>query len=204
MKLNSLIGYKNGFQLVKWWSLVMVLASLSVVVITTVYLNNKMDKAMSSIWVLGPDGKVMRAEKASRNDPTIRVFEYEDAVRDVYRLWYGYDENSYQRNIDAALELLGDCGKKMKDTYDAQGVLRILRERNYIVSVEIDSVGIDMNADPKRGMVTGLQRVWSVGGVSYSQIDATFTLEDVAASKKNSHGVKLNDWKVVRFEPAVL
>ena len=203
MELKSLIGYKSAFQLMKWWTLVIILACLAVVVVITVHSNHKIESITSSIWVLGEDGKVMRAEKASRSDPAIRVFEYEDAVRDVYKLWYAYDENSYQRNIDAALELLGDCGKKMKDSYDAQGVLRILRERNYVVTVEIDSVGIDMASDPKRGMITGVQTVRSIGGVSYTYIDAVFSLEDVAASRKNSHGVKINDWKVIKFEAIV-
>lgn len=190
--LNSLENYKSAFNLTKLVTIVAIVGSFSFAGFVWVKSQQQLDFYRKYVYVLTKSGDIYIGE--SKNSDETRIFEYNDAIRDVYTLWYSFDENSYQRNIEKALYLLGNCGKKMKADYDAEGILTKLREKNLVLSVTITDLKI--NVKNKSGYITGIQTIAINENVVKRNMNAQFTLFDVDRSDNNPHGVKFDNWTV--------
>lgn len=195
MKLDSLTNYRT------------VTKSLKVITITTIvicflfsggvfiYSQNELKKARNTIYAIDSKGNVSSAYGQEINT-NVRVFEYENHVKTFYKLWYQVDQNSYKANIEEALLLVGDCGKELYNEYKDQDLYGQLRSKNFIITVSIESINIDITQRPFRGYIKGVQTIKRLTAESSRNMNCSFTIYDVDRSKENPHGVKIENWKV--------
>ena len=147
-----------------------------------------------TVLVLEKDGT---ANIASAVDADyMRVYEYENHVKTFIQLWYAFDANNFQQNIDMGLEMLGDCGKNMLAQYNDMGMQNILNKNDIHYIVEIKDISIDMNTIPVTGSATAIQTGVRTKGKASRQMNITFALSDVSRSRENVHGCKIVQWNV--------
>lgn len=163
-------------------------------VISIIYIYQKAEKAYEHALVIDKSGKVYETTPALSSD--MRIFEYEDHVKHFVQLWYSFDENSYEKNLNEALNLIGNKGKELLNEYKDVNMLNTLIQKNIRYEISIQDIHIDMSTLPVSGEIiftqTGLR---SRGGLS-REIHAKFTLYDVSRSRENSHGAKIDKWEV--------
>jgi len=199
MKLKSLSSYQSGFALLKAVTIVSIALAVIVPAGMYVYMIEKLSEIKSTIYVLDKNAHI--SDASARYENEVRIYEYEDIVKDVFSWWYELDERSYSRNIDKALLIFDEIGKSLKDEYDAQGLLTALKEKNLYTTVQIkEPLNINMDTYPVTGTIQGVQK-WTWGeNVIDVEISVDFTLRDVQRGKGNPHGVKITKWDVQRSE----
>lgn len=195
MPLKSIMSYKSAFSLVQLISVVVVLASAATCVLVYKMFTDKISELSSVIYIMDGSGSVNVAERQPLNLEQ-RLFEYEDHVKDFYSLWYAFDEHSFERNVEKALYLAGECGVELLDVYKEEQVLSKLQEKNLKITVKIEDVVIDISTRPVSGVVKGRQTIRRLGGSMSRRMDCRFSLHDVDRSRQNPHGVKIENWTV--------
>jgi len=168
-------------------------------IVMYIYMLEKVSAIKSTVYVLDKNSNISDATAKYENE--VRIYEYEDVVKDVFTWWYEFDERSYQRNIDKALLIFDEIGKNLKDDYDSQGLLTALKDKNLATQLDIEEpVLIDMESYPVVGRIKGVQK-W-IRGDNVIKLDLTidFELKDVKRGKGNPHGVKITKWDVKRME----
>lgn len=163
------------------------------------YLSDKIDAAYTKALVLDTSGKTY--DVATVEAAAMRKFEYEDHVKDFVMLWYAFDEFSYETNIQAALNLIGNQGKALLNEYEDVNMLNSLIQKNIRYAVSIKDIHIDMKTLPVSGEVLFTQTGYRARGSIARDVYVQFTLYDVSRSPENSHGVKIDDWKVTYSAP---
>ena len=197
--LKSLMSYKSAFQLLKLWSVVIIAALLLSTGVGFYFMISEINKANSRIWVLDRKGHISSADETNMYNPETRIFEYRDQVRNFYKLWYALDEESYHRNTEEGLHLVGECGKELLNVYKEADLFRKLQEGNLKSTVEIEKIEINMNTSPISGLLYGIQTVRRPKGQGSRRMDAEFELYDVKRGDNNSHGVKI-EWRITNSE----
>lgn len=196
MELKSLTSYKSAFALIRFILLVVIVSAFSAVVAVYYMFEKKVEELSSNIYIIDEKGNTMSASQSEQTLQT-RIFEYEDHIKDFYSLWYSFDEGSYKRNIEAALYLAGETGKELLNVYEEEDVFNKVKEKNLKLFVNIESVVINVNTIPISGTIKGTQTIKRLQGELTRHLDCTFTLHDVDRSKNNSHGVKIENWKII-------
>ena len=193
--MESLFDYKSAYKTSMMFFAFVVCFCVVVVIMMALYMHKELEKQNAMIYVMDKTGTISTADK-SELDVAGRLFEYEDHVKTFYRKWYAFDENSFDSNIESALYMIGDVGKKMYQKYMEDNILRTLKQMNMTVTVEIKEVYVDMNTMPRTGHITGIQTIKRVRGNVSRNMNCTFELWDVSRSRNNPHGVKIEKWDV--------
>lgn len=197
MELKSLVNYKSAFQTIKVGALIIVVLCLLLVGFMGFLLLKKSDEATAKIWILDSStGNAYEAVQGNAYDVQNRIFEYQAHVKDFYKLWYAWDESSYERNIANGLYLVGETGKDLLNKYEETNMWRTIQENNLKTIVTIEKVDIDMNTIPKKGAIYGTQTARRPGGEVTRKIYASFEIYDIDRSELNPHGVILENWVV--------
>lgn len=195
MELKSIVSYKSAFNLSKILIISILICCFIFSGAVIIWSNSRIKELTNTIYFLDSKGQAFSTSGKEQTLET-RVFEYEAHVKQFYSLFYAFDENSYQRNVDAALYLVGDCGSSLISDYNDNKVKEQLQQKNLIVQVNIKSVKIDVNSRPITGSILGIQTVRRLNGETNRNLCATFTLIDVERSRDNPHGVKIENWKI--------
>lgn len=194
MKLTQFKTVDQAFKVTVISCLCFSLISGIAFVISIVYIYQKAERAYDHALVIDTSGKAYETTPVLASD--MRAFEYEDHVKRFVRLWYAFDENSYEGNLNEALNLIGNKGKELLNEYKDVNMLNSLIQKNIRYEISIQDIHIDMSTLPVSGEIiftqTGLR---SRGGLS-REIHASFTLYDVSRSRENSHGAKIDKWDV--------
>jgi len=193
--MKSLFDYKSAYKTSMMFFAFVVFICVVAVILMAVYMFQELDKQTAMIYVMDKTGAISTADKYEL-DVSGRLFEYEDHVRTFYRKWYAFDESSFEPNIESALYLIGEVGKKMYQKYAEDNILRTLRQMNMTVQVEINEVYVDMNTIPRTGYITGIQTIKRTRGSVSRNMNCSFELWDVSRSRNNPHGVKIEKWTV--------
>lgn len=167
--------------------------------ISAIYLSNKIDNVLKNAIVLDASGQVYNTTSIEAG--AMRKFEYEDHVKKFIRLWYAFDESTYERYIEEALHLIGNQGKVLFNEYNDVNMLNSLIQKNLRYGVIIKDLHVDMQTIPVSGEVLFTQTGYRARGSVARDISVKFTLYDVSRSAKNSHGVKIDNWEVRYSEP---
>jgi hypothetical protein len=195
MNLNNLTNYNSAFRLMRF----VTAATVACCFIFAAYLfyitSERLKENNSIIYIIDPEGKMYSAEKVKQTIHT-RLFEYENHVKNFYTLFNSYDQFSYKKNIEAALNLIGDQGRLLYDLELELDTYSTLREKNLSLSVEITDIHIDINTVPLSGTVTGVQTIRRLQGELKRNMNIYFTLKDVSRSKLNPHGVLIDIYKI--------
>jgi hypothetical protein len=200
MKLDILTNYRRATESLKTITLIAVIGCFIISSAIFIYMQNELKVSKKKIYVIDSKGNVSSANEENINT-NIRVFEYENHVKTFYKLWYQLDQNTFKPNIEAALSLVGDCGKELFNEYKDQDLYSLLRSKNLVITVTIESVKIDINQKPFRGIIKGVQTIYRLKGEITRRMDCSFTLYDVDRSRENPHGVKIENWKVEDTSP---
>lgn len=163
------------------------------------YLSNKIEKTLAKALVLDTSGQVYSATAVDA--AAMRRFEYENHVRTFVSLWYSFDESTYESNVTAALNLIGNQGKALLNEYNDINMLNSLIQKNIRYGIIIKDISIDMQTIPVSGEILFVQTGYRARGSIARDICVNFTLYDVSRSRENSHGVKIGDWEVKYSEP---
>lgn len=193
--MKSLTNYKTAYSLVSIIAVTIIVSAFGSGAFIY-YINAKMlQENKSVIYILDEKGNALIANKSQQSLET-RVFEYEDHVKDFYQLWYAYDQFSYKRNIETALNLIGEGGKELYNLDLEQDIFGMLREKNLTLTVSVTDVQIN-DTRPVTGKITGTQTIRRLKGKLTRNLIATFTLKDVDRSRNNPHGVIIENWKII-------
>ncbi len=196
MELKSLVNYKSANASLKLIAIVSIIFSLLFSGFVYFFSWKKLQDSKQMVYILDASGKAYLANEKGLDIKT-RVFEYESHIKYFYKLWYEFDEFSYQRNIDEALYLVGDCGRELYNEYKEQGLLNILKSKNISTSVQIKEVKIDVTTSPITGYIKGVQTVKRLGNLQTRNMNCIFEIQDVDRSRENPHGCLIENWKVV-------
>jgi hypothetical protein len=194
MKLDSLMSYKTVGELTKVITITAIVVSAFAVVAAYVVLTREIKQQQKKVIVIDTKGQVYTSEIANAKE--MRVFEYKDQVRKFYNLWYAFDENSYKKNIEKGLLLVGECGKELLNKYKDEDVERKLFEKNLKLDVTIKDIQIDMSTNPISGKIKGVQTIKRNKGSISRNLDCHFIIYDVDRSEENSHGCKIENWVI--------
>lgn len=163
-------------------------------VISFFHLSYKINQAYSKALVIDTRGAVFETHPILAQE--MRVYEFENHVKTFIGLWYGFDENNYEANVQKALSLIGNKGKELLNEYNDLGMLSELIQKNLRYDVLINDLQIDMTTIPVSGSVVFTQTGYRAKGKISRRVFVDFSLYEVARSRENVHGVKIEDWKV--------
>lgn len=154
----------------------------------------KIDDAYTKSYIFDNSGRVYSTTTVETKD--MRSFEYENHVKMFFTKWYAFEETTYEDNIRDGLELIGDQGKELLNEYNDVNILNTMIQKNIRYTITITDVKVNMNTIPISGLIKGVQTGHRAKGSVSRNITATFTLYDVARSRKNVHGCKIDEWNV--------
>lgn len=199
MKLNSLNSYKSGFDITKNLVLAIAIFFIVFMALTIYYTNQEIKKARNTVIVIDKkSGQLIDSETQQLADT--REIEYAGQVRLAYNLWYSFDENNYDSNIEEAMYIFGDCGSEMLNQYNDEGVKSMVMEKNIRFSVRISNVSINMGSNPVTGTIEGTQTITRSKAKMTRNLFCKFTITDCNRSDHNAHGCKLDNWEIYNKE----
>lgn len=196
MELKSLTNYKLANASLRIIAIISIVLSFLFSSFIYYFSWKKLKESKETVYILDASGKAYLANEKGI-DINTRTFEYENHVKSFYKLWYQFDEFSYQRNIDEALYLIGECGREMYNEYKEQDLLNTLKSKNISTSVSISEVKIYNTTTPITGYIKGIQTIKRLGSTATRNMNCTFELNEVDRSKVNPHGCKIDNWKVL-------
>lgn len=193
------MSYKTVGELTKVITITTLVVCVSAIIAVYLISTKEIKQQQSKVIVIDTKGQVYSSEVANAKE--MRVFEYKDQVKKFYNLWYSFDENSYKTNIEKGLLLVGDCGKELLNIYKSEDVERKLFEKNLKAEVIIKDVNIDMSTNPVSGYIKGVQTIRRNKGSMSRNLDCSFIIYDVSRSDENSHGCKIDNWRIDNAKP---
>lgn len=169
-------------------------------IIALLYQSSKITDVTKNMLVIDTKGQLYDATTTNSSDA--RIFEYENHIKMFYTYWYSFDENTFKEHIEKGLYLIGEKGKELLNEYVDLGVERSLSEKNLRYDVQITDISIDMNTVPASGYIEGIQTGRRAKGLGSRKLCVKFTLYDVARSRTNIHGCKIDNWEI--YESSII
>jgi hypothetical protein len=194
MNLKSLEKIDTAIKRTSMLAIVFCIILATAFVISFLYLSSKIDEIATKALVIDTRGNTYETTAVPAIE--MRVFEYENHVKTFCSLWYAFDENNYEKNIETGLHLIGDVGKEMLNEYNDAAILGSLITKNIRYGVTIKDININMNTLPVSGTLHAMQTGYRARGSVSRDMSISFTLYDVTRSRENVHGCKIGEWKV--------
>lgn len=193
-----LSGFDSAFKYLKIISLIVIVLSVSGNCVIYFYSVRKIEENQRSFWLLDKKtGEVYQAIKSQQLSKEERKIEYKHMVADFYKYFYEFDQFTFEDHINKALNLIGESGKEMYEEYRRDGVMRKLQEGNQRVTVEIDSIFIDMNVNPVHGVAYVKQTTERENGKLSRHLNSKFSIYDLdAKTDENPHAAMLEDFQI--------
>lgn len=163
------------------------------------YLSNKIEAAYTKALVLDTTGQIYDATAIESS--AMRKYEYENHIKTFVSLWYAFDESTYEPNVTAALNLIGNRGKELLNEYNDVNMHNSLIQKNIRYGVIIKDLTVDMQTVPVSGVIKFTQTGYRARGSVARDISVRFTLYNVSRSRENPHGVKIDTWDVRYSDP---
>ena len=159
---------------------------------------NKIEQYQNKLWLLDKEtGEVYKAVKSNGISKEERKVEYKHLVTDFYKCFYEFDQFTFENHINSALNLIGESGKEMYEEYKRDGVIMKLQEGNQRVTVEIDSIFIDMDSKPIRGIAYAKQTTERSNGKLSRHLNSQFLIYDLdTKTEENPHAAMIEDFQV--------
>ena len=122
-------------------------------------------------------------------------------VINFYSLFFEADQSSFKSRTEDALYLVGQSGIDLRNRFSEGGWYRQIVQNNVVLSVDIDSVGINMNNYPYEVTVIAKQNVQRESGVSVRRLNSKFTVIKVGNSDKNPFGLRIDNFIITDNTP---
>lgn len=197
MELKSLSNYNVAFRSLSISLVSVILVLCFLLVYKEIMHRNEVELLRSSSWAVDmKTGNASQATLVLSKDNPGRYFEYKGQVELFYALWFQFDQYSFNENVSKAMDLTGNCGKIMRQEYVELDYLKRLQEKNMVVTIQIDSIKIDMKSTPVHGICYARQTSQNANGQSKRRIYGTFDLFDLSSrSERNKHGVLIDNFE---------
>ncbi len=201
MELKNLVTYKSSFTLLRV-SLLLVVVIFSCAFIGLYYYTaRELEKANSKVYLLESSGNMIAAsamDVVTREDFELMV---EDHVRDFYTLFFSFDENSYEQHTERALQLIGQSGRELYDSYRRENVLARLKEANAVVEIDIEQVKVEVrNINNIQVQVKAVQTTWAGDNSISRRMDSNVfqvVRKGISRSLDNPHGLRIENFVIV-------
>jgi hypothetical protein len=157
------------------------------------------EAAQSRVYVVTEGGTVY-AMLNMNDDPKARKIEIESHIRIFVNSMFAFDEGNYQEHIERGLNMIGNDGKTIINQYNDIDLHNSLIKNNMKVKSYVDSVWIKVDSKPYRARVFARQEYENAVSREQYFLWADMDLRDVSRTKMNVHGLKIENWNVVKAE----
>ena len=197
MELQSLKNYRSKFNFISNFIMVFVPCVFFLICFLVYLLFTKANKGYESIWVINPKTGIMTsAQQEVGERPEERQAEYHNLTHQFLTHWYAFDQFTFDKNTTTALNWIGNSGKILLNDYKSADVFRKLQEKNMVLTVDVDSIQINMNAVPTTGSFYLHQTVATPAGKLVRLVQGKFNLIDLKERTiLNPHKALLEDFK---------
>lgn len=189
MKLDGLQSYKKDSQGSRIIVLVCVLVCVAACVFMYIDSRNFIANQSARKVVIDRQNHAWLATEQdfTRED---RRIQYEEHVKDFYRLFFAFDGGTFDSTVNRALNLMdGEVGKSLYiKEYVEKNIAREVVENNWLLRVEILKVQCDISVSPARGIIYAKQTLVRPAGEVERNMNATFTITDAKVSYDNPRG----------------
>lgn len=195
MKLKILDSFQDAYKKLIVVVIIIVVAIIIGDIIRTVQWSDKYDNLLSKVIVIDTRGQVYNSSVLAAQE--VREVEYANHVRTFVNLFYAFDENTFKKNIEEALYMIGEEGKELYNEYKDLDVEKTLYQKNLRYETRVTDIKIDPYTMPISGKVSFIQTGFRAKGSLEREIIASFTLYEVDRSEKNVHGCKIDKWSII-------
>jgi len=189
MKLDGLQSYKKDSQGSRMIVLVCVLACIGASLFMYIDSRNFIANQSARKIVIDRQNHAWLATEQdfTRDD---RRIQYEEHVKDFYRLFFAFDGGTFDSTVNRALNLMeGEVGKSLYiKEYVEKNIAREVVENNWLLRIEILKVKCDVSVSPARGIIYARQTLVRPAGEVERNMNATFTISDAKVSYDNPRG----------------
>ncbi len=126
-----------------------------------------------------------------------RPVEYRSQVELFHRLFFTLapDDEYIKENVEKALYLIDDTGKKEYTNLREKGFYNQLISSNAMVTIKTDSIKV--NPERRSFMFYGKQMINRKTALIIRKLITEGHFEDIMRSPNNPHGVLLKDWRIL-------
>ena len=117
-------------------------------------------------------------------------------VQNFYKLFFEIDAGNYKKNLNDALELVGESGKELAQVYANNKYYERIVSNNLWIGVNIDSIKILNNDPPFVAMVYAKRVIRSAYGTKYTQLNAEMEVHQVSNTVKNPFGMMIENFRI--------
>ena len=117
-------------------------------------------------------------------------------VQNFYILFFEIDAGNYKKNLNDALELVGESGKELAQVYANNKYYERIVSNNLWIGVNIDSIKILNNDPPFVAMVYAKRVIRSAYGTKYTQLNAEMEVHQVSNTVKNPFGMMIENFRI--------
>ena len=130
------------------------------------------------------------------NDMKSKYFESYNHVKSFAKLLFEFDQNNFPENVEAGLKLIGNDGKIIYNQYRDTDLHNTLIKNNASVYIQVDSILVDVQANPVKAQLYARQTFRTSLGVRENFLWAEMDLLEVSRTKDNIHGLLIEKFKV--------
>lgn len=199
MDLKELRNIPNSFSLAKKGIVFSFLLSIIVLFSCLVWTIYVIGKYSETIYIVTENGQAVAARSVSSNEvDNYRLPEIKNHVKVFHKLFWEYDQFSYERRVDEALYLIGESGKDLYLTLKANGHFSRIQSENLVQKMNIDSLIIDDKVIPYRAIVYGKIKITRTDqkATQTNSFSSNFQIYNVSRTEQNPHGLLIENYTV--------
>ncbi len=117
-------------------------------------------------------------------------------VSNFYKLFFEIDQYNYKKNVNMALELIGESGKELNKAYANGSYYSRLVNNNLIISVDIDSINVYNEQPPYKVYAFGRRYIRSNYGTKATYLNSMMDVYQVSNAVKNPFGFMIDNFRI--------
>jgi conjugative transposon TraK protein len=196
-EFQSLKNLESSFQMVRWVAIIVIVASLGVVLVVSVWAFNTVSESRQKVYVLDHNKSILVSLAQDQN--INRPAEARDHVKVFHRLFFNLEPDEDQiRNTIREAAYYGDASiaRLYKDLQE-KGYYSQLIQGNVHQQVDIDSITVDFRQSPYYVRTRARQRIVRAHTVTTRNLLTECYLIDVNRTDNNPHGFQIERLKVL-------
>lgn len=186
----------TAFKYVRTFTLVIIIASLSISAFTIFHSLKLIAKIQSKVYILA-NGKALEAFASDRKDNV--AVEAKDHVKVFHQYFFTLDpdEKVINSNITKALYLADNTAKKVYDNLKENEYFSNIISSNISQHINIDSVSLDINQYPYYFRCYATQNIIRTTSIVSRSLVTEGYLRNVSRSDNNPHGFLIERWSTI-------
>jgi|SRR6185312_558512 len=140
--------------------------------------------------------RVYIARDFSIDRVTDKIAMVKGHVTNFYKLFFEIDQYNYKKNVNSALELIGESGKELNRVYANGNYYSRLVNNNLSIAVDIDSIRVYNREPPYKVAIFGKRYIRSSYGTKATRLNAVMDVYPVSNSEKNPFGMMIEHFVI--------